>query len=203
MGGRKLKFLMCDTSEGIADSPSEEEWVASPIQCLDKAVEWEPKIIVVSFIRISIREREALVELSTALKRNSHTKRCSVMALLHSKHRKLIEELKLGKVDYVRYIGEAKLDSNLVREIIADMGAGDSLDRHLETLCPFLHYSKIDSQQEMTVCGAYLDRMVLGGRCLHELCETDDHLYCEYYQHPSRRWRCRIRRPERYPPERS
>ncbi|MBN1356641.1 hypothetical protein JXA40_10315, partial [bacterium] len=110
-----------------------------------------------------------------------------VLALLHSKHRKLIEELKLAKVDYVRYIGEAKPDSNLVREIIADMGAGDSLDRHLETLCPFLHYIEIDLQNEMTVCGAYLDRMVLGGRRLHELCETDDHLDCEYYQHPRRK----------------
>jgi len=186
-GGRELKCLVCDTSGGIADSPSEEEWVASPIQCLDKAVEWQPKIIVVSFIRMSIRERGALVELSAALKRNRHTKRCSVLALLHSKHRKLIEELKLAKVDYVRYIGEAKLDSNLVGEIIEDMGAGDSLDRHLETLCPFLHYSKIDSQHEMTVCGAYLDRMVLGGRRLHELCETDDHLHCDYYPHPRRK----------------
>jgi len=186
-GGRDLKFLVCGTSGGIVDSPSEEEWVASPIQCLDKAVEWKPKIIVVSFMRISIREREALVELSAALKRNSHTKRCTVLALLHSKHRKLIEDLKLAKVDYVRYIGEASLDSNLVREIIEDTGAGDSLDRHLETLCPFLHYNKIDSQHEMTVCGAYLDRMVLGGRRLHELCETDDHLHCEYYKDPRRK----------------
>lgn len=183
-GGRGLKFLVCDTSEGIADSPSEEEWVASPIQCLDKAVERKPKIIVVSFIRISIRKREALVELSAALKRNSHTKRCRVLALLHSKHRKLIEELRLAKVDYVRYIDEARLDSNLVREIIEDMGAGDSLDRRLETLCPFLHYSKIDSQHEMTVCGAYLDRMVLGGRRLHELCEAEGHPHCEYYRNP-------------------
>ena len=185
--GRNSRFLLCDIAGGIADpSTPEEAWVASPIQCLDKAVDWNPNIIVVSFGQMPIREREALVELSTALKRNSHTKQCPVLALIHSKHRKLIEDLERAKVDYVRCIGDAKLDSSLVREIIENLRPGDRPNRHLETLCPFLHYSKIDSQHEMTVCGAYLDRMVLGGRRLHELCETEDHLHCEYYQHPRR-----------------
>jgi len=187
IGVRNLKFLVCDIAGGIADSPSKEEWVASPIHCMDRAVEWKPKIILVSFMLISIREREALVELCAALKRNSHTKQCAVLALLCSKQRKLIEDLKRAKVDYVRYIGDARLDSSFVWEIIENLGPGDRLVRRLETLCPFLHYSQIDSQQEMTVCGAYLDRMVLGGRRLHELCETEVHPHCEYYQHPRRK----------------
>jgi len=183
--GGDLRFLLCDIAGGIA-GPSwrKEEWVASPIQCLDRAVDWKPKIIVVLFGQMSIREREALVELSTALKRNSHTKQCPVLVLLRSKHRKLIEDLERAKADYVRYIGEVKLNSSMVREIIENLGSEDRLQRHLETLCPFLHYSKIDSQREMTVCGAYLDRMFLGGRRLHELCQTKAHLHCEYYINP-------------------
>ena len=183
---RNLLFLVCDLSGGIDYSSPDEAWVASPIQCLYKAVEHKPKIIMISFIRTSVQEREALVELSAALKRNSHTNQSNVLALLLSKHRKLAEDLKRAKVDYVRCVGNAKLDSNLVREIIQDLGPVDSLDRVLETMCPFLHYSKIDSQREMMVCGAYLDRMVLGGRRLHELCETGDHIYCGYYQHQRR-----------------
>jgi hypothetical protein len=58
------------------------------------------------------------------------------------------------------------------------------LQRYLAVLCPFLHYSRIDSQREMTVCGAYLDRLVLGGRWLREVCETEDHLHCEYFLNP-------------------
>ncbi|BBO76202.1 hypothetical protein DSCW_36190 [Desulfosarcina widdelii] len=184
---RNLLSLACDLSGGIDYSSPDEAWVASPIQCLYKAFEHKPKIIVISFIRTSIQERETLVELSAALKRNSHTNQSIVLALLVTKHRKLAKDLKRAKVDYVRCIGDAKLDSNLVREIIHDLGPADSLDRVLETLCPFLNYSKIDSQREMMVCGAYLDRMVLGGRRLHELCETEDHPYCEYYQHPRRK----------------
>ena len=182
---RNPRFLVCDLHCTIADPPPpEQEWVVSPIQCLAKAVEWKPEIIVVSFWQISIRERDALVELSAVLKRNSHTQNCAVLALLHATHRKLIEDLKRAEVDYVRCIGDAKLDLNLVGRIIKDLGAGDRLDWHLERLCPFLHYSKIDSRHEMTVCRAYLNRMVLGGRRLHELCETGGHLHCEYYKHP-------------------
>ena len=182
-----LRFLLCDLAGGFVDPSSPgEEWVASPIQCLNKAVEWKPSIIVVSFGQMPIREREALVELSSVLKRNSHTKQCPVLALLRSRHRKLIEDLERAEVDYVRYIGDAKLASSLVRKIIEDLGPGYRPDRHLEALCPFLHYSKVDAQHEMTVCGAYLDRLVLGGPRLHELCEAEDHLTCEYYLNPRR-----------------
>jgi len=180
--GGNRRFLLCDIAGGITDSPSlEEEWVASPIQCLDKAVDWEPEIIVISFGQISIREREALVELSAALKRNSHTRKCIVLALLHSMHRRLIEDLEKAKADYVRCVGDVRLDSRFVQEIIEALGPGDRLQWHLERLCPFVHYRQVDSQHEMTVCGAYLDRMVLGGRRLNELCQTEAHRHCEYY----------------------
>ena len=38
-----------------------------------------------------------------------------------------------------------------------------------------------DDQEELTVCGAYMNRMVLGGKRLHEVCETLNHLHCEYF----------------------
>jgi hypothetical protein len=186
-GGRPegdLRFLLCDTTGNVELSSPDGQWVSSPIQCLDKAVDRRPRIIVIRFGRMAIREREALVELSGVLKRNSHTRSCPVLALLHSKHRKLMEDLERAKVDHIRYVGDTRLDSIQVREIIEGLGPEDRLERHLEIVCPFLHYSKIDSQHEMAVCGAYLDRMVLGGRRLHELCETDDHLHCEYYLSP-------------------
>ena len=182
---RTLRFLLCDTSGNVGElSSPEEEWVPSPIQCLDKAIDGKPGIIVIRFGKMPIREREALLELSAALKRNIHTQKCPVLALLHSKHRKLIEDLKQAKVDYVRYIGDARLDSTRMRKIIDGLGPDDRLERHLAIICPFLNYSKIDSRHEMTMCGAYLNRMVLGGRRLHEICETEDHLHCEYYLNP-------------------
>lgn len=184
---RALRFLLCDTTGNVGEMSSPaEEWVSSPIQCLDKAVDEKPGIIVIRFGKMTIRERDSLVELSAALKRNSYTRTRSILALLHSKHRKLIEDLNQAKVDYVRYVGDAVLDSARIREIIGGLGTDDLIERHLTILCHFLHYSKIDSRHEMTVCGAYLDRMVLGGRRLHEICETENHFHCEYYLNPRR-----------------
>ena len=60
----------------------------------------------------------------------------------------------------------------------------DQVNLQLKRLFPYLHYSQIDSRNEMTVCGAYLDRMVLGGQRLHEICETQEHLQCEYSLNP-------------------
>jgi hypothetical protein len=76
------------------------------------------------------------------------------------------------------------LESTQLQGIIEGLGPDDCLARHLAILCPFLYYREIDSQHEMTVCGAYLDRMVLGGRRLRELCQTEDHLHCEYFLNP-------------------
>jgi hypothetical protein len=186
--GRALqypRFLLCDTTGNFGEpSSSDEAYAVSPIQCLNKAVDLNPELIVVRFNDMRIRERESLVELCAALKRNRHTRNRSVLALLHSKHRKLIEDLNRAGVNFVKFIGQTYLDSNRMRKIIDALGPDDRVGRQLEIVCPFLHYSKIDSKHEMTVCGAYLDRLVLGGRRLRELCGTVDHLHCEYYQKP-------------------
>jgi hypothetical protein len=151
---------------------------------MDKAVDENPGIIAVRFWSMPIREREALVELCTALKRNSHTRKTPVLALLHAKHRKLLEDLERAGVDFVKFIGKTTLSSTLTQEIIDVLGPDDRVERQLEKVCPHIHYSMIDSRHEMKVCGAYLDRMVLGGRRLHGLCETENHLECEYFLNP-------------------
>lgn len=182
-----LRFLLCDTTGNFAEFPSPgEAAVSSPIRCLDKAVDGKPEIIVVRFGKISIDMRETLLDLCTTLKQNSHTQDCIVVALLRVKHRKLLDGLEKARVDYVRYVGDDTLNSKFILGIIQKLGPDDRLERHLEELCPFLHYAKIDSRREMPVCGAYLDRMVLGGRRLRQLCQTADHHHCEYYLNPRR-----------------
>ena len=179
------RFLLCDTTGNVGElSSPEAERASSPIQCLNRAVDLKPELIVVRIGRIPLKEREALVELSAALKRNSHTRKCPILALLHSKHRKLIEDLNRAGMDFVKYIVEITLDSSQLRKIISELGPEDRLECQLAVLCPFLHYHEIDSQHELMLCGAYLDRMALGGRWLHDICETRNHLNCEYYLNP-------------------
>ena len=182
-----LRFLLCDPAGNVGELPTPgEELVASPIRCLDRAVDEAPAIIVLRFCHMPVRKQETLVELGIALKRNSHTRNIPVLALLHARHRQLMEVLEQAGVDYAHHAGEIALDSQQIREIIDKLGPDDRLVRQLAILCPFLHYNRIDPRHEMTVCGAYLDRMVLGGHRLQEICETEDHLHCEYYLNPRR-----------------
>lgn len=185
---RSLRFLLCDTAGKVGGvSPPDEAWVSSPVQCLDKAVDAKPGLIVIRIGDMPIRERDTLVELSATLKRNRHTRNCPVLALLHTKHRKLLEDLNRAGVAFVKFIGDCALGSDQMRQIIDALGPSDRLEPVLETICPFVHYRQIDSKHEMVLCGAYLDRMVLGGGRLHGLCETIDHLHCAYFLNPRRK----------------
>jgi len=184
---RGFRVLLCDPAGSVNQpAPAGEELVASPLRCLDRATDRRPGIIVLRFHSMPVRELEALLELSALLKRNRHTRSIPVLALLHAKHRKLLEALQLAGVDFAHHAGDIALDAQQIRGIIEGLGPDDRLAQQLASLCPFLHYNSIDPHHEMTVCGAYLDRMVLGGRRLREICETGDHLRCEYYLNPRR-----------------
>jgi hypothetical protein len=186
IGDRKLslRFILCDITGQMKELASEGMLVASPIRCLNSAVDRAPEYIIIHFGRMSIQEREGLVELGTLLKRNRYTHNYPVVALLVGKHRHLLESLSRVGVDFVRYVGPLASDWMQAGELLDALGSDDRMENQLEAVCPFLHYSEIDSCHELTMCGGYLDRMILGGRCLHEICETRNHLHCEYYLKP-------------------
>ncbi|NTV42304.1 MAG: response regulator [Syntrophobacteraceae bacterium] len=182
--GKSLRYLLCDLSGRFEPESEGEECVRSTTQCLDRAVEGTPGIIVVRFGPMLIQQRDALVKLCVALKGNTQTRKSPLLALLHEKHRGLIENLKRAGVDFVKFIAETRLTSSLIIETIDGLSTDDRVERQFTMLCPYLHYDAIDASHEMTVCGAYLDRMVLGGKWLHEVCETENHLSCKYFLNP-------------------
>jgi len=182
--GKSIRYLLCDVSDRFEPEAEDEEWVRSTTQCLDRAVEGNPGIIVVRFGPMLIQQRDAVVKLCVALKGNTQTRKSPLLALLHEKHRGLIEGLEHAGVDFVKFVAETRLSSSLMSEIIDGLSTEDRVERQLTRLCPYLHYDSLDASHEMTVCGAYLNRMVLGGKWLHEVCETESHLTCKYFLNP-------------------
>jgi len=160
------------------------EVASSPVVCLAKAIDDKPSIIVIHFPEGAIEEREVLVELCDVLKRTSPTRDKPLLALLPTRHRKLLEKLDQARVDYVKFITAMPLDLPHMTGMIESLGPGDLLKRQLERVCPFIHYSPIDTEREIIICGAYLDRLVLGSKCLHAICESETHLRCEYFRNP-------------------
>lgn len=184
-----MKLLVCDISgekHGMVQGP-DAVLVYSPVQCLNQAIIERPDAVVIRFGDIALRERDALIELCGVLKQNQHTESIGVIALLCSKQRSVVERLMDAGAEYVRFVAKGKQPQTAIDVTTIKPEPKDQVDFQLEILCPYLHNSKIDSRHEMTVCGAYLDRMVLGGHRLHEICETQGHLQCEYYLNPRRR----------------
>jgi hypothetical protein len=98
------RYLLCDSSGQIELELERGQRVRGPIQCLHNAVEEKQVILVVRFLQMSVREREALVELCATLKHNSHTRNTPVLALLHAKHRGVMEALDRAGVDFAKII---------------------------------------------------------------------------------------------------
>lgn len=181
---QKPLFLLCDSIYGKGNALlSHEGWIQSPIKCLSRAVELNPDFVVIHFKGEALYERKILVELAAALKTNRYTKKSRIVALLPFKHRKLLEDLHDAGADFVKYVDDQPTPARM-QDFLEELGPGDRLEKHLATICPLLHYSEIDSKTELTTCGAYMDRMVLGGFRLREICETENHLHCEYYLNP-------------------
>lgn len=180
-----LRLLLCDTTGEACGLPSSgAAWVSSPIRCLEMAVDRKPELVAVRFGGVPIRERGLLVELAAAMKRSRHTRKSRVLALLHERHRRLLEEIHLAGVDFVRYVEAIPLDLTRLGEILDGLGPEDRPARHLHAMCPFLNYSGIDDRHELKLCRAYLDRMVLGGVRLHQVCENEAHCECPYFLKP-------------------
>lgn len=180
-----IRFLVCDPTGNVGEmEPPGETWVFSPVLCLDAAVERELSLVAVRFGNLSLPEREHMVELCIALKHNRYSRDIPVLALLSSRHRQLLEELDQAHVDYIRYFGEDRLDEEYLQAIMGTLGPEDRPSHRLSELCPFLRYNRIGRSEELIVCGAYLDRLVLGGHRLHNICETDEYQCCEFYLNP-------------------
>ncbi|MDD3312877.1 hypothetical protein [Pseudodesulfovibrio sp.] len=127
---------------------------------------------------------EMYVELCETLKRNRRTRGCAVTVLLPGKDRALMDRLYAAGVDYAATATGGGLDDRKALDILGSLGEGQRAGHFRAALCPYLGSVAPDGAGAMAVCGAYLNRMVLGGRRRRESCETENHARCEYFQTP-------------------
>lgn len=163
------------------------EWVSSPVLCLNRAVNEKPEIIVIRIRAAAIGIRSALLELCMALKQTDGTRSIPILALLDTKHRKLLEDLGRAGVDYIAFCEDVLVKDEFTGRLVQTLNSSASLAYQRDMLCPCLNYIKTDANHEMTVCGAYLNRLVLGGDRLNNLCHTQAHHNCEHYLNPKGR----------------
>lgn len=178
------QYLVCDASGNVDKTALPEFWTRSPLRCLEAAIETVPDMVLIRFPEFNDPMLQIYMELCEMLKDNRRTRGCLVTALMPGKNTVLVDRLHSAGVDYARTVSNGRLDAGMVQEIMGSLNDEDRISHCRNRLCPYLRNVALDEDKSMTLCGAYLDRMVLGGRRLHELCETENHAGCEYYQNP-------------------
>jgi len=152
---------------------------------MDAAVSKEYGGIIIFFSTRLISARDSLIELCAHLNSNALTRSIHKCLSLGYQQRVLLAKLRKAGVLHVdiTHTNEAANPWRIWERLNADESAL-RIESHLSRLCPFLRYRPISEQNELITCGAYRNRMVLGGRRLHEVCQAATYLHCEYYLNP-------------------
>lgn len=157
----------------------------SPLSCLGKSTSNHFDLITIVFNSRDIHCHAPVIELCKTLKTHPLTTETMVSVLVEKPHQKLILKVAQTGVDFVNIhtgIHPDRIEESICRLMHTQSFA--PVRMVLEKLCPFLEYIESDGKYDFPVCGAYRNRMVLGGSRLNEICYTLDHSYCEYYLNP-------------------
>lgn len=181
---QKGRCLLLDPSGGAGRKCQNEERVLTPARCLERVGEGDVRAVAIVFGSGSDTRRATLLEFVSILKNNAKTGDLTVVAVVPARHRLLLEALKREGADFVFIFSESTANSFCVDDMLGGLTAKNRPEHILKEICPHLNYSAIDSRREISLCGAYRNRMVLGGSRLHNICETNEHIGCEYYLNP-------------------
>ena len=186
MSSNTAEILVCFLDEGleIARPPRFGVTVTdTALACLEEAIEGDYNLVVVCVSSGGHIDRA--IELCTCLKRNPLMRNTPTFVSIDRWHRDIAIRLKDAGLDFMG-VRKANhhIDPGHVLDLVRKAATSVQVDRILDRLCPFLHYQRIKWQGELITCGAWHNRMVLGGQRLHEVCESNTHLHCEYFQDP-------------------
>jgi len=181
----KPLILVCQLRSNIEDvSGGEVCTTSNALSCLSEATQRNFSLVVIDLLVSMIQKRGEVIELCRCLRTHPLTKQMPVIVSLDAFQRDMavkLNDIGLKFMD-VRKIGGMIDPGHLLRLVHLD-DPSIYINPILDNLCPFLHYSPIDEKCELTTCNACGNRMVLGGRRLHGVCETSDHEYCDYFLH--------------------
>ncbi len=157
----------------------------SPAACIQKATSSAYDLIAIFHNYRLLKERFALVELCSILKKNYHSRHFPLLCLLPSKHRGLLERLQNVQVEYAGFYdpGDPNSKEDLT-SLLARPSEDCTIEKVLSGICPHINYFPISRHQEMLYCGAYRNRLVLGPHRLKHSCQTINHKNCQYFKCP-------------------
>lgn len=180
-------LLVCQLppAQSLEEAINDLTIVKSPVACMDAAITKVYEGILIYFLARQIRARDSLIELCTDLNKNPLIRSVPKCVSLDAPHRLLLAKLREVGIEYVDMRPPAEVtDPWTIWERTMIQSSNPRIEALLSRLCPFLNYMPISDQNELITCAAYRNRMVLGGKRLHEVCQAETHLHCEFYLNP-------------------
>jgi hypothetical protein len=183
---RNYKILLYNSTLEPDDQVLDEFASAnSPATCIQKATNNTYDLIAIFHNYRSLKERFALVELCSILKKSYHSRHIPLLCLLPSIHRELLEQLQNVQVEYARFYDPGGPDlKDHLKSRLARPSEDCTIETILSAICPHINYFPISRHQEMLYCGAYRNRLVLGPHRLKHSCQTINHKNCQYFKCP-------------------
>jgi len=182
---RQSKCRLVIGVEGLPGRAADLCFAASPLAFLKEALGGGCSELIIVFGFTSLKERNALAELSGYVRGNPLSRDKPLLCILQENHRWLVEQLAGSGVQWTVCLERedlplAEVLLNPERFLAPDYATVVSLD----SLCPFLHYQPLDGRRELKVCGAYRNRMVLGRPTLELYCHRAEYRSCPFYLAP-------------------
>lgn len=182
----KKPILVCQlTQDSEILKPDEVTVTHDVLTCLNEATGMPNGVIIICFSVRQISVRNDILNLCKCLSKNHLTCKLSVFASIDIPHRELAQKMADAGVGFMEVRqSEAPIDDTRIMQLVQTDDPSIQIERLLDTLCPSLHYQPIDDHCELITCKHYRDRMVLGGKRLHDVCENANHLHCDYFLNP-------------------
>ena len=179
-------ILLCRFQEDDTKITADDAIITSnALTCMYEATSREFGLVIICLTVRQLKRHQDMLELCHCLKTHPLTKSKPMVVSVDGLHREMTAKLADDGVRFmdVRNPG-APIDPDSLLNRVQSDDPSIQIDRILHRLCPCIHYEPIDEHRELTTCGAYGNKMVLGGQRRHEVCETEDHIYCDQFLCP-------------------
>jgi hypothetical protein len=179
-------ILVCNLTQKlhVAEGPGV-TLTKTPLSCLNLATQNAFSLFMMFFCPWTGSDSSRLVELCGCLKSNRLIRKTPVLVIVTSWDRGLIERLCAVKVDWIHGAGPTDPQDPMAYQSALGVPGGISeAGTVLSRLCPFLNHDSVEDGVRLITCGAWRNRMVLGGDRLRKVCETFSHRDCAFFLDP-------------------
>jgi hypothetical protein len=179
-------ILVCSLDRKVGVKPLKNVVIVkSSLACLASAIEKNYSLIAIAFPGRNGSVGDGAIALCQYLIKFTSDRKTPILADVGVLRRDMALQIQNSGVQLMScHRSGAHIDPENLMDRVLKNDPAIRIGTILARLCPNLNYIPVDDACELITCRGSKNRMVLGGKRLHEVCETDCHLHCEYFLRP-------------------